>query len=254
MVRGISIAGTSLPVTDASISFTKDPIREQSMSGLGGEALYKGLYGPAQGSFSAAYRPAAFKTYIQQLYTVTPSSYTIVVSDDHENAFTSTTSYITSAEISLKAGELAKVNMGFVGMQVSAAGSVATPSDTLFGYEIPVFYNSSISSGWGVCSGFSVKIDRPYTADDYRLGGDNFYSQSIYQSGETTVSGTITLSQIGNYNSLADATDLTFTLGTAGSITISDAVLSGAELGINGRGLISKTFNWAAPSDGVIIA
>ena len=117
MARGISIAGTSLPVTDASVSFTKDPVREQSMSGLGGEALYKGLYGPAQGSCSGAYRPSAFNTYIQQLYTVTPASYTIVVSDDHGNAFTSSTSYITSAEISLKAGELAKLNMSFVGKQ-----------------------------------------------------------------------------------------------------------------------------------------
>jgi hypothetical protein len=248
MARGIKWNGVSLPVTDTSITFTRDPIKEQSMSGLGGEKLYGGVYGSGQGSLSGAYRPSVFNTYISYILDPNVSAYIAVVSDDHDNCLTGTDSYFTSVEITLKSGELAKISMNFVSKKVTAEGTVSSASYTA---AVPVFYNSACD--WGQCSAFTIKIERPYTADDYKLGGDNFYSDTIYQSGETSISGTITLSQTEGYDSLNDPSTLEFTL-SGNSITVSNAVLSGAELSSSGRGLINKTFNWAAPSTGVTLA
>ncbi len=244
MARGISWGGTSLPVTDASISSSRDPVREQSMNGLGGETLYGGVYGACQGSFSGACR-SSITSLIAGMYADEPASVTVIVVDDHGNGLTGTGCYMTSGEISVKAGELAKVSCSYTGMKLTAGGTVSAAD---YSGEVPVFYNSS--TDWGTCSGFSVKIDRPYAADDYVLGGD-FYSQSIYQSGETTVNGTLTLSQLGGI-ALTEPGSMTFTLDTL-SVSIEEAVLSNAEMSISGRGLINKTFSWAAPSDSITI-
>lgn len=246
MARGISWGGTPLPVTDASISSSREPVREQSMSGLGGEALYGGVYGPAQGSFSGALRGSLI-TIINEMLEVSPASVAVVVVDDFGNGLTANNCFLSGAEISVRAGELARVSCNFVGMSLSAGGSVGAAS---YAGTVPVFYNSSTT--WGTCSGFTVKINRPYNADDYIIGNDQFFSQSIYQSGETTVSGTITLSQATGV-SLSDPGSMTFTLDS-NTITITGAVLSNAEKSISGRGLIIKTFSWACPSTGITIA
>lgn len=245
MARGISWGGTPLPVTDASMSVSRDPIREQSMNGLGGEVLYGGVYNSVQGSFSGACR-SDITNLIKNMYADSPASVAVVVVDDHGNGLTASGCYLTSGEITVKAGELAKCSCSFVGMSLASGGSVG-PAD--YGGTVPVFYNSF--TNWGTCSGFSVKIDRPYTADDYILGG-SFYSQSIYQSGETTVTGTITLSQLTGF-SLDEPGDMLFTLDSL-SISITGAVLSNTDMSISGRGLINKTFSWAAPSTGITIS
>ena len=247
MARGISWGGTSLPVTDAQVSASRDPIREQSMNGLGGEILYGGVYAAAQGSFSGAARASVIGLIDSMLETEPGTAgVTAVVSDDHGNALTANNCFLTSAEVSVKTGELAKASFNFVGRSLTAGGSVGAAS---YSAAVPVFYNSSTS--WGTASAFSIKVEKPFAADDYVLGGD-FYSQSIYQSGETSVSGTITLGQLTGY-SLSDPGAITFTLGSVSTISITGAVLSNTEISVSGRGLIGKTFSWAAPSTGITI-
>ncbi len=251
MSRQIIIGSTALPVTDASMNVSREPVIEQSMTGKGGEILYGGLYNAVQGSFGGAYRPSVFDTYITNLLSDSPVSYSIQVQDDNEVALKAATCYITGCEISMKVGELAKCTFNFVGqaLEYNAANSTATAE---FSAEVPVFYKSHTS--WGTCSEFSIKIDRPYAADDYVLGGP-FFSESIYQSGDTKITGTVKLSQTTSYKA-TDPGSMTLTLGMISStktITITGAVLAGADISINGRGLIGKTQNWACPSGGVTI-
>jgi hypothetical protein len=219
------------------------------MSGLGGETLYGGLYSAVQGSFGGAYRPADFNSIINGMLSASQTPAACVVWDEHSNALQSASTYITTSEITMRVGELAKCNLSFVGQGISGgtAGSAASYTNT-----VPVFYDSCTT--WGQASEFSVKIDRPYAADDYILScsGSNFYSQSIYQSGETTVTGTIKLSQSAAI-ATGDPGSMTMTLGTT-TISITEAVLSNIEMGISGRGLISKTKAWACPSDCITIS
>ena len=245
MARGISVGGVSLPVTDASLSFSKDPIFEQSMSGLGGETLYSGVIGSVQGSFSGAMRASVVNA-AKTILDVEPTASTIIVMGEG-GALTASECYISSLEIAVKAGELAKISASFVGKSVTAGGSVGTAD---YSGEVPVFYNSSTT--FGTCSGFSIKIDRPYTADDFILGDESGVSQSIYQSGETKVTGTITLSQTAEI-STSNQGSLSFTLGTFSIAIANAAVNTGAEVSINGRGLVGKTYSWAAASDDVTI-
>lgn len=247
MSRQIIIGTTALPVTDASMNVSREPVIEQSMTGKGGEILYGGLYNAVQGSFGGAYRPSVFDTYITNLLSDSPTSYSIQVQDDNGVALKAATCYITGCEISMKVGELAKCTFNFVGqgLDYNAANSTATAE---FSAEVPVFYKSHTS--WGTCSEFSIKIDRPYAADDYVLGGP-FFSESIYQSGDTKITGTVKLSQTTSYKA-TDPGDMTLTLANK-EIKISGAVLAGADISINGRGLIGKTQNWACPSGGVTI-
>ena len=249
MSRQISLDGgtSTLPVTDASMSSSREPVMEQSLNGKGGEILYGGVYGAVQGSFSGAYRPDVFQTYLEEILKTSPASYDVVIYDDAGNALQSPTTYITSAEISMKVGELCKCNFSFVGQGINTL-SGQTPAAAPFDAEVPVFYKSYTS--WGVCSEFTLRIERPYAADDYTIGG-NFYSESIYQSGDTKVSGTVKLTQTEAITN-SDPGTITLTLGyhggTTKTITIKNAVLSNIEMGISGRGLISKTRSWAAPS------
>lgn len=245
MARGISVGGTSLPVTDASLSFSKDPIFEQSMSGLGGETLYSGVIGSVQGSFSGAMRSSVVNA-AKTILDVSPTASTIIVMGEG-GALTASECYISSLEIAVKAGELAKISSSFVGKSVAAGGSVEPAS---YEGEVPVFYNSSTT--FGTCSGFSIKIDRPYTADDFVLGDESGVSQSIYQSGDTKVTGTITLSQTAAID-ISNAGALSFTLGSFTIAIASASVTTGSEVSVNGRGLVGKTYSWAAASDDVTI-
>jgi len=245
MARGISVGGTSLPVTDASLSFSKDPIFEQSMSGLGGETLYSGVIGSVQGSFSGAMREDVVNA-AKTILEVSPATTTIIVLGEG-GALTASSCYISSLEIAVKAGELAKISASFVGQSVAAGGSVGSAD---YSGEVPVFYNSS--TDFGTCSGFSIKIDRPYSADDFVLGDQTGISQSIYQSGETKVTGTITLSQTAAVTT-SDQASLSFTLGSFTIGVANAAVNTGAEVSVNGRGLVGKTYSWAAASDDVTI-
>lgn len=254
MTRQISTNGgsTTLPVTDASMSSSRDPVIEQSMNGRGGEKLYGGVYNAVQGSFGGAYRHADFKGYFNNILSTSPSSYNIIVYDDHGNALQSPTSYVSSAEISMKVGELCKCNFSFVGQAISTSTG-NDPATASFSNVVPVFYKSYTS--WGTCSEFTMKVERPYSADDFTIGG-NYYSESIYQSGDTRVSGTVKLTQ-SDVLSNSDPGTITLTLGEVGTgastrtITITGAVLSNIEMGISGRGLVSKTRAWSAPSSGV---
>lgn len=251
MSRQITVDGTALPVTDATMTTTRDPVVEQSMSGKGGEILYGGLYTAPQGSFGGAYRPAVFNAYINDMLEDAPASYSIIVYDDFGNALKSATTYLTSCEISMRVGELAKVTFNFVGQ--APEYTTGTPATASFSADVPIFYKSS--SSWGDCSEFTMRIERPYTADDYLLGSDRFTSQSIYQSGDTKITGTVKLGQRTAYKQ-TDPGNITLTLAGATanvSIAITGAVLTQAELGVSGRGLINKTQAWACESDAITI-
>lgn len=247
--RGFSWGGTSLPITDASLTSSRDPVIEQAMSGTGGKQLYGGTYNSIQGSFTGAYRSASFKSLFTGMLVDDDSSHkaAAIIWDDNSHALECPTAYITSAELTMTVGSYAKCTFNFVGQSIESgtAGSAAA-----YTTEIPIFYKSSTT--WGACSEFTIRIERPYTADDFILGGDQFFSQSIYQSGDAKVSGTIKLSQTAEI-ALGDPGSITLTLGfdggTTETITISDAVLSNIEMSASGRGLMTKTKAWAAPAD-----
>lgn len=248
MARGIAVGGTSLPVTDASISFNKDPIVEQSMNGLGGEVLYKGVINSCQGTFSGAMRESVVNV-AKTILETNPSPLGFTVCGEGGDTLIISTGYISSVEMSVKAGELAKISCSFVGLNAIAGAGAISAAD--YSGSVPVFYNSY--TDFGTCSGFSIKIERPYAADDFVLGDSTGVSYSIYQSGETKVSGTITLAQWGP-TSTSDMGALTFNLGEF-TISVSGAsVNTGAEVSVNGRGLIGKTYSWAAPSTRISIS
>jgi hypothetical protein len=243
---------TTIPVTDASMSSSREPIIEQSINGKGGEILYGGVYSAVQGSFGGAYRHNKFKSLITNLLSDSPTPYDIIVYDDYGNALESPTSYITSAELTMKVGELCKCTFNFIGQTIDSSNS-NSPASCSFSEEIPVFYKSYTS--WGDCNAFTIKIERPYTADDYVLStaSDNFYSKSIYQSGETKISGTVTLTQsVDMVNTTSTISTMNIILGytdsTTKTIAIKNAVLTNIEMGISGRGLINKTKAWACSS------
>lgn len=246
MVRAVSVGGTSLPISDGTISFNRDPLVETGMNGLGGEQLYSGVYNSITGSFSGAYRPAIFDDYFDQLLNASQTaSNTIIVVDDFGNGVTAATCAITSGEISVKAGDYAKCTFNWVGGGISSGGS-ASAGD--YSSAIPVFYNSSLSIG--TCTGFSIRVEKPWSADDFIIG-NSFNSQSVYQSGDTKVTGTVTLNQSSSVLP-GTITSMTFALSSK-TITVSNAVLTGINESISGRSLIQKTYNWACPSTGISI-
>ena len=82
MTRGISMDGVSLPVTDATISYTKDPIAEVSIFGNGNEIIYEGLYKNIQGTFSGAVRESLIVDLLEDILADEPATHTIIVADD----------------------------------------------------------------------------------------------------------------------------------------------------------------------------
>ena len=254
-VRAVSIAGDNLPITDGSIQITRNPLVEAAMTGRGGEKVYKGLYNTISGSFGGAYRPYKFSTYLNDMMKVTPPTYNnFVVVDDFGNALTVATVALTGAELSVKAGDYARINFSWVGNGPNpiAAGSAASGD---YSGSIPVFSNSyiKISTAEHKANAFTLKVDRPYSADDFVMATDIFISQSLYQSGDTNVNGTITLTQdvklwTGIMTDADVGTTFEFHFGTA-CVYATNAVLTGINESISGRGLIQKTYNWSCPSN-----
>jgi hypothetical protein len=238
--RGCSVGGTVLPVSDASIQITIDPLYEQQVNGVGGDKVYAGLCNSITGSFGGSYRQA-FAAYMNDMLSSSPASYVVITSDDHGNGVTANGCHISSGEISVKAGEIAKCTFSFVGLSYSAGGSISSAGD--FSAEPAVFTGCSV--GGLKCSGFSVKVDRPWSADDFILGSTKF-SESIYQSGDTKVTGTITL---GQTTTMAELSGVSLTL-SVGSITLGTVVITGPAINVSGRSLIQKTYNFAASTTG----
>ena len=106
MARGISIDGVSLPVTDANISYTKEPIAEVSILDNGNEIIYEGLYKNIQGTFSGAVREGLIADLLN--YILEPATHTITVSDDTAFGLVASNAYISMLEITAKLGEIAK--------------------------------------------------------------------------------------------------------------------------------------------------
>jgi hypothetical protein len=242
MVRGVKIT-TDLPISDSSFNIGRDPLVEQSMNGKGGQKLYGGLYNNISGSFGGALR-ASMVTYASTMITDNgKKDYTIITNDDNGNGISATDCAITSCEISMKAGDYGRISYNWIGQEYSMTAGAGAGD---YSADIGVFSGGSCSAG--SVSAFSVKIERPYSADDFIIGTD-YFSQSIYQSGDTKVTGTITLAQATAYPG-ASVSGATFDFDVAG-VTIATMILTGIAQNTSSRSLIQKTYNWACGSDDI---
>ena len=240
-VRGVSVDGSAITVTDGSINVTQDPIYETKMSGIGGEVCHPGLVN-VSGSFGGLYRNG-MKGYFSDMLADEPASYAIIVSDESGGGITAEGCKFNSGEISVRAGEFAKFTLGFIGQNFSITGASGAGT---FSDDLGIFTDCSVGSH--KASAFTLKIERPYAADDYILSGTGV-SESIYQSGDAKVSGTLTFSQSVQLTTLTGS--ISVDLGDAGGITLNNVVFSGANVNLSNRSLSQKTVNWACGTNQV---
>ncbi len=262
-IRAISFSPTNtivIPVSDASFQGSREPLVEQSLSGLGGEQLYGGTYGGISGAFSGAAR-VELLDYMAAMVTPADTWRALRLYDESESYVSVASAVITKASLSLAAGDYGKISFNYIGKSYTLEPGTAIPASTTYDAEIPVFYKTAFESGRTIKS-FTVDIDRPYTADDFKLSPDTdsdalkYFSISAYQSGDTKITGTVTLSQGGEFptSMINGSTGISIALkdksGTLlKTITIKNAVLTALNIGINGRSLIERTFSWACPSN-----
>lgn len=244
MARGISIDGVSLPVTDANISYTKEPIAEVSILDNGNEIIYEGLYKNIQGTFSGAVREGLIADLLN--YILESTAHTITVSDDTAFGLVASNAYISMLEITAKSGEIAKFNAQFTAQSISD-GSAVEPAE--FASDVVPFYD--VNPGFGA-KAISIKIDRPYSADDFVLSGSNSYmvrtSKYISDMRQMKISGTITLSQVVPFAGFTDTGALAFHFGNILLTVSNPKFITGKEMSISGRSPISKTLSWTCAS------
>ena len=240
MARGISIDGVSLPVTDANISYTKEPIAEISILDNGNEVIYEGLYKNIQGTFSGAVRESLIADLLEDILADEPATHTIIVADDTTSGLTATNAYLSMLEISARTGELAKFNAQFTAQSISD-GSAVEPAE--FASDVVPFYD--VNPGFGA-KAISIKIDRPYSADDFVLSGSNSYmvrtSKYISDMRQMKISGTITLARNSSVSQFIEDSKiaLTFWFGNT-FLSVSDPFFfTNKEISISGRSPITK--------------
>lgn len=250
MARGISIDGVSLPVTDANISYTKEPIAEVSILDNGNEIIYEGLYKNIQGTFSGAVREGLIADLLN--YILEPATHTITVSDDTAFGLVASNAYISMLEITAKSGEIAKFNAQFTAQSISD-GSAVEPAE--FASDVVPFYD--VNPGFGA-KAISIKIDRPYSADDFVLSGSNSYmvrtSKYISDMRQMKISGTITLSQVVPFAGFTDTGALAFHFGNILLTVSNPKFITGKEISISGRSPISKTISWTCSSSALHVS
>ncbi len=252
MARGISIDGVSLPVTDANISYTKEPIAEISILDNGNEIIYEGLYKNIQGTFSGAVREGLIGDLLDSILEST--AHTITVSDDTAFGLVASNAYISMLEITAKSGEIAKFNAQFTAQSISD-GSAVEPAE--FASDVVPFYD--VNPGFGA-KAISIKIDRPYSADDFVLVEQNHYvstnrvSKYISDMKQMKISGTITLSQHALLTSFSTTAALTLQFGDV-VISISNPnFIVGKEISISGRSPVTKTISWTCSSSALRVS
>lgn len=265
MARGISIDGNAIPVTDASITFNKEPIFHNSITDTyGNEDMYEGLLSNVQGSFGGAYRPEIIGPLIEDMLEEVPASHTISVSDDTTSGgLAANTAYITMIEISAKAGELVKFNAQFVGQTISNSGPVGAVD---FSATVVPFYEVGIGvGGYSSYAEVTFKIERPFNTDIYDMSKPSqgllnrrLTPLYIYDAKKMKVSGTISTAQTFPMRLLPNTGwaqyDLVLSLGSS-EITLLNATIAptNKEISISGRGLVKKTFSWTCPITNVTI-
>lgn len=246
MTRGISMDGVSLPVTDATISYTKDPIAEVSIFGNGNEIIYEGLYKNIQGTFSGAVRESLIADLLEDILADEPATHTIIVADDTAFGLTATNAYLSMLEISARTGELAKFNAQFTAQYISNGGETEFAS---FSSDVVPFYD--VSPGFGA-KAISIKIERPYAADDFVLVGSNSQmvrtSKYISDMRQMKISGTITLSQNVPFAGFTDTGAMAFHFGNILLTVSNPKFITGKEMSISGRSPVTKTLSWTCAS------
>lgn len=282
---------TSIPVTDFTFNVNRNPVAEKAMNVAGEPKIYGGTYA-ASGSLTAAYRPMEFATLIAQgifcnnSWTTGTTSgvkdfaeatsgyknfFNIACGDEFGNVSAFASCAFTSCELSIRSGEFGKISFNWVGTKkISGANpSISTPS---YSGDIPIFYNAVLQVGGALVkvTGLTVRFNRPLSSDDFVLGSE--YTQSITQSDNATIEGTINLSNKeyakvtsaittgdeSNWDNLSAAKTNTTALGTLsmqfnnpdgsstplGGIYLTNMVISTVDVSVSGRQRFEKTLNF----------
>jgi len=249
MTRGISMDGVSLPVTDATISYTKDPIAESSIFDKGNEVIYEGLYKNIQGTFSGAVRESLIADLLEDI--LSPEAHTFIVADDTTSGLTASNAYLSMLEISARTGELAKFNAQFTAQYISNGGEAEFAS---FSSDVVPFYD--VSPGFGA-KAISIKIERPYATDDFVLVGSNNQmvrtSKYISDMRQMKISGTITLAQLVPFAGFTDTGAMAFHFGNILLTVSNPRFITSKEMSISGRSPVTKTLSWTCSSASLIL-
>ena len=249
MTRGISMDGVSLPVTDATISYTKEPIAESSIFDKGNEVIYEGLYKNIQGTFSGAVRESLIADLLEDI--LSPEAHTFIVADDTTSGLTATNAYLSMLEISARTGELAKFTAQFTAQSISNGGAVEFAS---FASDVVPFYD--VSPGFGA-KAISIKIERPYAADDFVLVKSNKQmvrtSKYISDMRQMKISGTITLAQLVPFAGFTDTGAMAFHFGNILLTVSNPRFITSKEMSISGRSPVTKTLSWTCSSTSLIL-
>jgi len=251
MTRGISMDGVSLPVTDATISYTKEPIAESSIFDKGNEVIYEGLYKNIQGTFSGAVRESLIADLLEDILADEPATHTIIVADDTAFGLTATNAYLSMLEISARTGELAKFTAQFTAQYISNGGEAEFAS---FSSDVVPFYD--VSPGFGA-KAISIKIERPYSADDFVLSNRNSQmvrtSKYISDMRQMKISGTITLAQLVPFAGFTDTGAMAFHFGNILLTVSNPRFITSKEMSISGRSPVTKTLSWTCSSTSLIL-
>lgn len=251
MTRGISMDGVSLPVTDATISYTKEPIAESSIFDKGNEVIYEGLYKNIQGTFSGAVRESLIANLLEDILADEPATHTIIVADDTTSGLTATNAYLSMLEISARTGELAKFTAQFTAQYISNGGETEFAS---FSSDVVPFYD--VSPGFGA-KAISIKIERPYAADDFVLVRSNEQmvrtSKYISDMRQMKISGTITLAQLVPFAGFTDTGAMAFHFGNILLTVSNPRFITSKEMSISGRSPVTKTLSWTCSSASLIL-
>jgi len=261
--RGVSIGGTNIPVTGASINPTRNLITEQSFGSAGEAKIYDGGV-VNTGSFDAAYRVGTIDTYVNSIMnvmagTVASLPYLTVVIGDETGGISFASTAINSFDLSLNVKDYAKVKLGFVSCAAGTSSSISTV--TAYTADIPVASTSQITcSAAGVkFSGITIRGEIPIDQDYYVIGNKQLYG--ILQSGNGSLSGSLTLASsewAGLLKAVGDCGNIgtiTLTLNTASAtcvestlatVTIDNVKIESGSASGSGRARFDKTINWRA--------
>ena len=275
MIRTVMVDTTPLPILDYNYSIKRNAVVDNTMNLPGEETVVGGEY-MVSGSFTAAYRPELFNPIVnnsilgQSTGGVSSTFPThIITMGDTNQSWSFASCALTGCSISSKSKELSKITIDWIGLyKLPTAIPMIQPS---YDFSPSLFYNTSINGM--KCKGLTIDIRREISADDYILGSE--YSQTLYQSSNLTIGGTINL-QTYDYDmldKLITTTDestwdtpsttkvnniewgtITTTFrnftGTAntGSITIDHVKLIEGSVNVNGRQKIEKNLNWKSTS------
>jgi hypothetical protein len=263
--RGVSIDGTTVPVTSATINPARSLIIEQSFGSAGESKIYDGSM-VVSGNFEGAYRADGLVedaiVDIMSVMSNTTASLTphaLVIGDENGGVAFAVT-VINSFELTLNVKDYTKVNLGFVTSSAGTSSSIS--ATTSYATAIPVSTTSQITctAAGTNFSGITIRGEIPIDQDYFVIGSKNLVA--LLQSGNGTLSGSLTLAasewtgllkavgSCGNIGTIAltlNTTDSSTCASTvAATITITDVKIESASASGQGRARFEKTLNWKA--------